>query len=465
MENESKRLVNNIKYYTIGVFSTRILAFLFIPIYSIYINPEILGQFQYLNSILLLIVPVLYQSIWEGMFRYSIVSKGREIEVINTTTKYCLGLTSIYVFIYFIFVIVYDLEYPIYIFLCGLSQMTISYWQFAARALKENKTYTLSTIVCSAITLLSNVVLIIVFRLQIDALFISFIAGSFGGVAILEWKLHLLKKSRVSIINKELLITIIKYSIPLSVNSISWWLISSCNNIVVTNALGESSNGILAMAQRFGSIFALMTSIIAMAWQEESFRTLYNDDRDAYFNKILNLYTKALFSAVCVLIPLTFILYQLMVFGEYRRGVAVVSMLYIIGALNAIITHLGSAFLAKGESFVMFWTTLLAGILTVSLSILLIGKFGLMGVMVATIISCIINFIIRVILLNKKIMLDCNYFQLVFFLVLSIVVSCLCEYIGFNFVLQVSIFAVLIIITVLLNKSIIKPVFCKILKR
>lgn len=461
MESNSTRLVNNIKYYSIGVFSTRLLAFLFIPLYSIYINPETLGRFQYINSLLLLAVPVLYQSIWEGMFRYSIVSQGNEEKVISTTTRYCLGLSILYIVIFIIAAYILSIDYAIYILLCGLSQMAASYWQFAARALKENLTYTLSTIVCSGITILMNIILIVFLKWQIEALFISYIVGSLSGTIILEIKLKLIKKSYNNVFDKILLKTIIKYSLPLAINSISWWLISSCNNIVVTKALGDSANGILAMAQRFGSIFALMTSIIAMAWQEESFRTLYNEDRDSYFNNILNLYIRALFSVVCLLIPTTYIIYKFMVFGGYSQGVVLTSMLYIIGAFNAIITHLGSAFLAKGESNVMFWTTLIAGVLTLIISIFLISPLGLMGVMIATIISCVINFIIRILLLKNRMKLDCNYLQLFVLFAISIGVSYLCNRVSTNIYYQFIIFSVLAVLSLIYNRELAKAILTK----
>lgn len=465
MANDSTRLVSNIKYYTIGVFSTRLLAFLFIPLYSIYINPDSLGQFQYINSLLMLIVPVLYQSIWEGMFRYSIVSNGEEQKVINTTTQYCLGLSVIYTVIFFIAAFVLKIENPIYILLCGISQMAVSYWQFAARALKKNKAYSVSTVVCSAVTIFLNIILIVVFKWQIDALFISCIAGSLASVIVLEYRLKLIKKSKQAAFEKKLLFTIIKYSLPLAVNSVSWWLISSCNNIVVTKALGESANGILAMAQRFGSIFALMTSIIAMAWQEESFRNLYNGDKNAYFNKVLNLYTKAIFSIVCVLIPITYLLYQFMVFGEYTAGVALTSLLYIIGAFNAIITHIGSEFLARGESDVMFWTTLVTGVLTVIFSILFVKPFGLIGVMVVTIFSCIVNFIIRVILLRKRIVLNFDYIQLTVLFTVSIVVSYICDFIGYNAILQLATFCVIGSFAAVYNRNLLKNIVRRVLNK
>lgn len=462
MATKTDRLVSNLKYYSLGVFASKMITFLFIPIYAAFILPESLGRYQYLFSIISLCIPMLYQSIWEGMFRFSILSKGNEEDVINTTTKYVIGLTGIYSILYFIAVFIWKFNYSGYILLCGISQAAISYWQYAARALKANREYAIASIATTIVTLALNVFLIIVLRMQIEALFISVIVGSFTAALYLEVKLKLLKNCFRQQLQRDMLFAIIKYSLPLAINSISWWLVSSCNNIVVTNYLGDNANGIMTMAQRFGSIYAIVTSIISMAWQEESFRTYYDEDKDIYFNKILNIYTKALFSAAIVLMPLTYVLYTIMVQGDYSKGASLTSILYIIAAYNALVTHLGSAFLAEGKSNIMFWTTLIAGLLTLVFSVILIIPFGLMGVLIGTLLSCIINLIIRVLLLYKRMKLHINYFQLVILTTVNFVYAYLCTLIGLNILYQTLFTVFTIIVFCCYNKKLIIPFLRKI---
>jgi O-antigen/teichoic acid export membrane protein len=455
MAVRSQRLVNNIKYYSLGVLSSKALMLIFIPLFSYYVKTDVLGDYQYLIAIISLAIPVLYQSIWEGMFRFSIVSDGDEYKVINTTTRYAIGLSFIYSVLFALVAFVWKIRYPGYILLSGLSQVAFSYWQFAARALKENKAYAIASIVCTLVTIVLNVVLIIWLKLQIEALFLAFAIGSFAGAAYLECKLKLISNCLHGGFERDLLITILKYSLPLAINSVSWWMVSSCNNIVVTKFLGASENGIMAMAQRFGSIYAIFTSIISMAWQEETFRTLKDADRDSYFNEVLALYIKALFSSVLVLIPVTYLLYDFVVFGDYRTGVGLTSILYIIAVFNALNTHLGSAFLAQGDSGTVFWTTLLAGVLTVVISIICVKPFGVAGVLYASLFSTIVNMVIRIILLTKRMSLRISYMQLALLFLLTLAVAFASRLIGSGHLLQAIIAILLFVLAVLYNKSLI----------
>ena len=465
MAQVSNRLTNNIKYYTLGVVSTKLLSFIFVPLYSLYLLPEALGTYQYIFSIISLCIPILYQDIWEGMFRFSILSKGHEIDVINTTSKYFLNLSLLYVVLFGIAAYIFKLDYAGWILLTGLSNSAVSYWQFAARALQENKAYTLSTILCSVLVLLFNVVFIVILKWQIESLFISSIAGGIGAIAILEVRLHLISKAIHSTIDKPLLINIIKYSIPLAINVISWWLTSSCNNIIVTKMLGPEANGILSMALRFGSIFVLLTSIITMAWQEESFHSADDENKDAYFNKILNLYTKALFSSVIVLIPVTYICYKYLIFGEYKTGVALTSFMYINGAFNAIICHLGSEFLTRGESKVMFWTTLVSGIVSVLIALLFVTPLGLIGVLCGTLTGYLVNLVVRVIMLNHRMNLQMNYIELSILFAASVGVASLTHVFTDNIFALILIFVVGISFAFLYNKTLCMSLIQKYIKK
>ena len=53
-----KRFLNNIGFYFLGTFSTKILQFLFIPLYSKFIVPEEMGFFILVISVVALSLPL-----------------------------------------------------------------------------------------------------------------------------------------------------------------------------------------------------------------------------------------------------------------------------------------------------------------------------------------------------------------------------------------------------------------------
>ncbi|UYZ21793.1 lipopolysaccharide biosynthesis protein [Mesobacillus jeotgali] len=405
---ESTRLLKNVLFYFLGTLS-KLLQILLIPVYSLYINPSEFGYFNLIISIIALSIPLLYQSIWEGVLRFTIEKQGNERKVITTATYYSIGLTVIYSLLFLIFHFVLNLHYGIGILLMGIFQIASSFWQFTARALNKNKIYTLSIIAESVVMIMLNIILIVFFNVDILALFIANIAGKIVLILIIESDVKLLAGLKKSDFDITLLKSIIKYSLPLSVNAVSWWLISSSNTLIISYKLGIEQNGIFSLANRFGALMTLFTTVLNMAWLEESFRIHGEKDSDDYFNKILDILIRFILIGVAILIPATYIFYQFFVFGDYKSGVVLTPIIYLNAALSAIVTHLGSGFLANKESKVIFQTTLIGGVISIILAYIGANIFGVIGVVAASLIGTISMFAFRVPMLKKRMILNINY--------------------------------------------------------
>ncbi len=423
----TKRFVSNIGFYGLGTFATKLLQFLFVPIYSKFIAPSDMGTYNVILATVSFALPLLFQSLWEGSFRFTIEQGDEGRKVLATSSKYCFSLAALYSISFLLVSIFLNIQYGMFIMLYALGQIGTSYWQFAARALKANKAYAASSVLNSFVAIVMNLLLILLFHMGIKALFIANIAGSFIMVFFLEHKLHLLADIGKFPFDKKLLFQIIRYSIPLAINTISWWLQNSCNSVIITYCLGTSQNGIYAIAMKFGTILSIVTTIITLAWQEEAFRTYGEKDQDVYFNKVLNILTRGLLGATLFIIPLTYIMYQYLVFGEYREGVLLVGFIYVSAVYNALSCHLGSAFLARKESGIMFYTTLGGGIINVIISLILVSRIGIVGAVIGMLLGNMFNFYVRIPLLHKRIMLSIDYCSLIPLTMLCLFVGLLCS--------------------------------------
>ncbi|MDL2241912.1 polysaccharide biosynthesis C-terminal domain-containing protein [Bacteroidales bacterium OttesenSCG-928-L03] len=448
-------------FYFIGTFATRLLQLIFIPIYSKFVTPSDLGDYSLILAIISIVIPLLFQSIWEGAFRFAIEHEGREHNILATTTKYCMSLSVIYSIIFFLVSYVFPIKYPVLILLMGLGQMGTSYWQFSARALKRNKLYSFSVVVNSAVTILLNIILIVVFRWGLLGLLISSFAGNLIMIIILENRMSLLKHSFRYKFNKSLFSQVMKYSIPLAINAISWWLFSSVNNLVITSELGSSANGVFALAVKVGTIFATITTVISMAWQEEAFRTHGKQNASTYFNATLDHLIKILFSVVLLLIPFTFIIYKYFVFGDYKEGVLLAPFLFIGASYQAFANHLGSAFLARKESKILFVTTFVGGLITFFFSVVLIKQIGLEGAVYSSLIGFMITYLVRIPLLKKRMEVKPKVFRLFSLTIFSVLLIYLCNYKPESLIYQLTILFVIIILVFLVNRKLIIMIYSK----
>lgn len=449
----SSRFLKNIVFYFMGTFSTKLIQFLFIPLYTAYIVTSDFGYFNLTISIISLVIPLLYQSIWEGILRFAIEDENNKKRVLATTNIYCLGITILYSVIFIVVSKLLNIQYGILILILGLSQMGVAYWQFSARALKENKIYALSTVVNSIITVSLNLFLIIVLEWGLLALFVANTFGNLSMIIVIESKIKLIKNTSKVDFSLNLLKSILKYSLPLSINALSWWLITSSNNLVISSRIGIGENGIYSMASRFGSIMTLITSVINMAWLEESFRTYNDTDKDQYFNSVLNLLTRIVLSGVALLIPLTFIFYNYFVFGDYYKGVYLTPIVYLSAAYSTLAAHLGSRFLARKESDIIFKTTFIGGVVSAFGGYILAKSFGVIAVVITSLIGFMIMYIIRIPILKKRMQLEINYISLIGLTCLNVLVMVVSSLYPVSIAIQLIIFVITSIFIFIINYS------------
>lgn len=459
------KLLDTIKFYFIGNMAIKILQFLFIPIYSSYIAIDDFGYYNLVVSVLSLAVPILYQSIWDGMLRFLIAEKDRENVVISTATVYCMLLSIIYIIIFVVVTPRLGIQFGTLILLMGLCQALASYWQYSARALKFNDVYVISAVVNSTIAIILNILLIVVFKMGLYGLFIANIVGNFVMFLILEFKMKLLSMVSTKNIDKILLKKILVYSFPLCINSVSWWLLISCNSLTISYKIGISANGIYSMANRFGTVMSLLTSVVNMAWQEESFRTYGEEGGDDYFNNVFEILYTVIFSAIIILIPVTYAAYGIMVYGDYKDGVIFTPFIYLTAGFSAFASHFASAFLARQKSKVVLYTTLIGGVFSAVGGFLAVKNFGIMGVVVTSLLGSIITYIIRIPFLkyHVKVKIDNVKFWLLFgganvsFIVSNIFLG--------QFWLQVGLVVVSSVIVIVLNRKLIRQILSKIIKK
>lgn len=465
MALSTNRFVNNLGFYTIGTFATKLLQFLLIPVYSKYICPEDLGTFNIIIATLSLALPILFQSIYEGTFRFAIENEDKIRSIIATGSKYCMTLSILYSVIFMVTAYLIDLNLSFYILLYGIGQVGTSYWQYSARALKENKIYAISSFVNSVVAIALNLILIICFNNGLKSLLISNTMGCLIMTAMLEYKLKLIKDINKYPFDAELLKNIIKYSMPLAINLIAWWLFASCNNFIVTGVLGSDSNGIYGIALRFGMILTTISSIFTMAWNEEAFRIYKDNDRDEYFNKMLDVLIRAFMAITIVLIPITYIAYQYFVFGEYRNGVSLTPLIYLSSVFNAFACHLGSALLSRKESDILFRTTLISGLLSVLVAFITLKYVGLIGAALSTFIANALNFYIRIPILKKRINIQYNAWLLILLTVFCIVENIVCAIYQDSLLINCLILIIASVFVFDVNKQLVVQLFTEVKKR
>ena len=76
--NRKRELVKNTIIISIGKFSTKLVSFLLLPLYTYILSPAEFGEYDLLNIISIFLIPVITLQMDEGMFRFLIDAKNSD---------------------------------------------------------------------------------------------------------------------------------------------------------------------------------------------------------------------------------------------------------------------------------------------------------------------------------------------------------------------------------------------------
>lgn len=461
MEKENK-LVKNIFLYTIGNFGSKILIMLIVPIYTYYIDPEGIGYYDLVTTSVNLLCPILILSIQEGIYRWLLLHRETMANTIKNgmlISGVGLGIGTI-IFIPLAFYL--RLDYAVLILIIGIVQCTYTLLQEITRGLQNIKLFSLSGIGYSLVFLISNIVFVCILKMGVKGLLWSLLLTMLFTCTILICfqkdlkKVHLQKDFHY---NSEM----VKYSVMLIPNNVSWWLTSYADRYMIRIILGMASNGIYAIATKFPSMLSMITGIFYSAWQEQAFLYYDKDDRDEYYSKIFNLYSIAILGLTLFLTPFTKLFIIFTMSAEYHSASSYVGFLYLGCAFQAFAAFYGTGYLSAKKTGGAMVTTVVGAIINILINLLFMNRFGLQIAGISTFLSYFVVWLFRIFQTRKLFTIKIRKGPFVSILLFNLLIILLSMNTGIG--LDIIMCLVTLVIMLLYNKTLIKQGFIQVLRK
>lgn len=391
--------------YFVGSVLTKLISFILLPMYTSYINPTDYGTYDLYISYITFLCSVLFLDIWNGIMRFMFDYEGDDKKkAINSGT----GIFLISCLLYTIIIIIVNqfmhVEYVQYLFLYGLLMNLQILMGYIARGYGKNVLYAASGLVGSIITIIFNVVLLVVAKMDYSALYIASCIGYVVNILIIIIGLKMPDLFSLKHFDKKIFKELLLFSLPLCVNSVAYWFLTSYNKIALANQIGTSANGLYAIASRFGSMISLFTSCFQMAWQELAFSKTAAQDGDLgkFYSVAIDEFIKVLGVGLTMLVPMIYIIYPYMIADAYSEGKELVPFYLLATLLSTLSGFIGNIFGAIKNNKIIFVTTLTGSIVNVVSVHMLIPVIGAQAANIALILGFFINILIRLLILKKE---------------------------------------------------------------
>ncbi|EOU1682986.1 oligosaccharide flippase family protein [Clostridium perfringens] len=454
MSRESRMIKTTIIYF-VGNFASKLLAFFLLPLYTAYLTPEDFGAVDMVTSTLPLIAPIFTMQVTESVFRflcsYNDNWKRKKI-ITNSTIIFIIGL-FIFIISFIPFSMIYKFNFSNLFIVYFISVYLGIFFQQILRGFHMNLDYAIIGVVSTLVQASLNILFITKVNMGGEALLIAAIGSSIVISIVSALRIKIWKFIDFKLIEKDIIIKQLKYGIPLIPNQICWWIIGLLGKYILVYFQGSADNGILAVASKFPGLLTTISSIFFLAWTENIIQEYNSKDRDEYFSKAFTLFFIFSLCAAACLLPVIKIYNILTIGSEYRDAWVYIPILFIGALFNGFASFLGTIYTASMQTKDAFITTVIGAVSNLIFSIILTPILGILGVVIANMISFIILFYARIKSVNKIVNISINWKEStipIVLLSLSLIV-----YYKFGLGFQIAFLVMFILGSIYINKEII----------
>ncbi len=468
-----KKLASNTIIFAIGTFSSKLLTLVLTFFYTRVMATGDFGGATLIQNAVNILVPIVTLAVNSAALRFALDKNSNKKQVF--TTGVATTLIGFLVFCLFAPVVVkinindFNMgQYAILLYLMLLGSSLRQLCQQFVRGSGHVKLYAIDGVMATATSAGFTFLYLGAFHWGIYGYILAIFTSDMISVAFMFicaklWKCLDLRHG----LKKETTVPMLKYCIPLIPTIVLWWIINVSDQYMVTYFNGVSLSGIYTSAYKIPNFVIIFSSIFIDAWQLSAVDEYDNKGKSEFFTKVFRVYSGALISVGALLIAGSRIITDLYLGKDYYDSWHYVPILVIATTFSCLVNFYASVYMAEKKSMLSMITAASGAVVNIVLNLILIPKFAAYGAAIATAVSFVTVFVLRVINTKKfvNIKIDVKSFLPSVLLMLSGSVVMLSEvggqWVSFGVTLAISALVVIInfksvkdIITLLLGKFI-----------
>lgn len=435
--NKYKKLVSNTAILGLGTFSSKILVYLLMRLYTACLSTEEYSSADLITQTATLIMPIAICGITDAIFRFAldhseedkrhtVFSTGMTIMFISTLISLLFtpllfladDYFSGYSWIIVLYVIVANLHSGVSIYIRARGEMIL----YAAQGLMN-----------TAIVITLNIIFLPILDLGVVGYVSSIILADATVTVFLIIKKKLWRHYNIKLFDKAIAKKMLKYSLPLIPTLIFWWITALSDRFMIIgilgNIIGESeakaANGLYSVAQKLPTIITLLTNIFLDAWNFSA--VTESDDkstRTSFFGEIFAPFSSLLMIAGGGIILCSELFTLIMVDSSFYESSRFVPILVSSTVFSGLSSFLGSVYTVEKKSTMSLVTSMVGAFANIILNIILIPTIGAMGAAIATALSYILLAFIRIFNSRLFIPFKIDFPKLIFSMIMICISSC-----------------------------------------
>lgn len=398
--NKYKRLVSNTILTAINQFSSKLLGILMTAYYTRQLTTGEFGLMDTVQTTGQFFIPLVLLGIQNAVVRFGLESR-RSHHKIYTSGLVALG--SGYLILLIIWPLLSQFDFIatsvgpygalMLVFLLTSCFNTLNCQ--LTRAQGNLRLYAIDGILNSAVTLVCTVFYISGLGLRPEGMLLAVITGDFISAMFLFFALRMWRFVSFRSFDKELMVRMLRFSLPLVSASICWSITNTSDKLFITNILGPEATGLMSACYRLPTLLSIVATMFTEAWQISAFTDGSKAGREAFFSRVFDIYQGIMFMAAAGIIWLCQPIMRVYVGKEFFSAWEFVPLFTFATIFSSLSNFQNSIYMLEMKSGLSLLTMAAGAVLNLILNAALIPSYGIQGAAIATAASYFVIFLIR----------------------------------------------------------------------
>jgi len=382
----ANRFLRTSGLYFAGSAGSRVILAVLLPIYALFVEPDALGVFDFVQTSAAIAAPIFFLAVWESIIRFCMPTQAGDAAptLLRQVARFSLGVCAIVLTLSVLALLTFRQDAYEFAAITSLavSQGMASIWQYSARAMGYRRLFALSGIGSAAVNLTLVLILVVVLQMQFRGLWIAFIASQIFVVLLIEGSLRLTKGVLRTRIRREVLGPMLRFSTPLVLNLVSLLVLNGFGRILITLELTAADNGVYVFAMKVAALVSAVGTVFTMTSIEETVARIGARSMSSFFSSMTAGLWQLLLGLATLTVVGVMVMKPLLVTTEYRESFGLIPWMLMFTVLSSMSTNYGNAFQATLRMRYVAYTTIAGVVVCVPVSIILMNAFGVTGVAV-----------------------------------------------------------------------------------
>ena len=452
--NRQKELAKNTIILTVGKICTQFVSFLLLPLYTALLIPAEFGIVDLFNTYITLLTPICNWQFENGLFRFMIDCRSdqdKQKTLFSTVFVTNMLQAAGYLVFFILLEGFISSEYKIFLAADVVANIFLNTLLQFPRGLGKNGVYSIASFLSAATTVVFNVIFIAGLGWGAMGMFIATLLAKLLTCVYLFCAMKTWRYFSFKDFNKDLLKCLLKYSLPLVPNQLSWWVVGASDRTIVSHFISVAANGIYSVANKFSTVFITFYNIFNLSWTESVSLHMNDEDRDEFLTDIINTMFN-LFAAVDIgIIACMPFAFNIMVNKQYADAYYQIPVLMISVLFQVVVGLYSVIYVALKKSSEIAKTSFFAAVINILVDLLLIKFIGLYAASVSTLIAYAAMALYRYFDV-KRFVYVCLQMKNVL-CVIAVGAITIFSYYSASFLLQLASLVIVVIYAVLINKK------------